>query len=821
MTKRTLLVMATTIACLATSAQTLVDGGQFMDRILPMEGNDLRSDTWGAPGVKPRLVDNGIEDNIYSYWGGNIVKGEDGRYHLNIAGWPENSSKGHNTWSSGSMVYHAVSDSPHGPYKNVKTIGSGHNAETYRAKDGTWVIYIINGRYTTQSLDGPWEASTFEFDKRGRALIAGNDPTTSLSNCTFAQRQDSSYLMMDRGGGIWISKDGLSAYRQLTDKTVYSGNRRYLEDPVVWRDSLQYHMIVNDWNARIAYYSRSVDGLHWVTEPGTAYEPGVARHADGTVEDWYKYERPKVYLDESGRAAYFNLAVIDTIKAEDKGSDNHSSKNIVMPLNKGMFMEVLNTEPLAASTNETRVLIKAEEGFNPQTDLDLSTLTFGCYTKVNYGDGLKATASAPQGDDLIITFTGTAGQSGITTSEFAPKMIGKNKQGGMVYGYARLPYVNYRPAILSAMMPTVDDNNEVTHVLVENFGLSTAEKTQVRVLNDKGTVLSEGEMEPLAPYDSVVVALTAKRAITGSTENLVVVFLQNNKEIDRNTLSATDIVVNQNELKDLIASACTQMEDASMPNGRAELQAAIDEASLYVNRFSLTATSQAIAALMEALTAFQLANGVSTQTFDFYSWAMKDNTSLSMDTKTVSVKDGATTVSVPVASYVTDGKNRQHFDGRIAFSQGSRYFDLRNNGIDNASSGLFDFQNDSYFCVLNLNPGDKVTFNITGVDATFVSTNVYKEDSETTPVKKGDTVVSGVTYVVSGTRSSNLVIKGEHYTTIKLVKVVSFDQTATNIDHIKEPQHDGTYYTLQGFASTAPLSKFYIQNQKKYWQNWR
>ena len=40
----------------------LVPGARFMDRFRPMEGNDLRSDVWGAYYVKPRFVDNGIED---------------------------------------------------------------------------------------------------------------------------------------------------------------------------------------------------------------------------------------------------------------------------------------------------------------------------------------------------------------------------------------------------------------------------------------------------------------------------------------------------------------------------------------------------------------------------------------------------------------------------------------------------------------------------------------------------------------------------------------------------------------------------------------
>ena len=41
-------------------------------------------------------------------------------------------------------------------------------------------------------------------------------------------------------------------------------------------------------------------------------------HKDGAVEHWFKYERPKVFQDEKGRAVQLNFAVIDTIKWNDQ-----------------------------------------------------------------------------------------------------------------------------------------------------------------------------------------------------------------------------------------------------------------------------------------------------------------------------------------------------------------------------------------------------------------------------------------------------------------------------------------------------------------------
>ncbi len=124
----------------------LVRGGAYMDRFETMEGNDLRSDVWGCEAVKPRLVDNGIEVDGFSIWGGNILLLEDGLYHLFACGWPEDSPRGHMFWGN-STVFHATSQHPWGPFKMQNTIGKGHNPEAYRLEDGRILIYTIDGYY--------------------------------------------------------------------------------------------------------------------------------------------------------------------------------------------------------------------------------------------------------------------------------------------------------------------------------------------------------------------------------------------------------------------------------------------------------------------------------------------------------------------------------------------------------------------------------------------------------------------------------------------------------------------------------------------------
>ena len=493
--------------------RNLVFGGRFMDRFLPMpDFGKLTRETWGADNVLPRFTDNGIENKWWSFWGGNIKLGEDGKYHLYVCGWPENSKGGHSFWPN-STVFHAVSDNSFGPFVVKDTIGKGHNPEVFQLSDGRYVIYVIGGYYIAPGCNGPWEYGHFEFLERGRKLIEGN------SNFTFAQREDGSYLMICRGGGQWFSQTGLSPYNQVTGTRIDSTKkiiplRAYpqrpgnFEDPVVWRDNVQYNLIVNDWLGRIAVYERSKDGVNWKVESGEAYLPGVSKHEDGTVEDWWKYERLKIFQDKYGRAIQGNFAVIDVEKKFDQPNDIHSSKNIAIPLTIGRLLTILDNSPITHVTKTIKVRIAAEPGFNPQTDIDLNSLQFGEPEAVNYGKGGQMLKTEKSGDDLIITFD--ADVTNFPDDEFAAKMLGKTTTGKLLFGYARLPWVNFNEPILSPCLPTITKSNNGLNLSIEvqNFGqvASQISKLNVAFIKDGNEIdIASGEIPVLKPFEKSTV----------------------------------------------------------------------------------------------------------------------------------------------------------------------------------------------------------------------------------------------------------------------------------------------------------------------------
>ncbi|MFD2256662.1 hypothetical protein ACFSSA_08240, partial [Luteolibacter algae] len=135
--------------------------------------------------------------------------------------------------------------------------------------------------------------------------------------------------------------------------------------------------------------------------------------------------------------ANMNFAVIDVVKDQDKGSDKHSSKNIVVPLVVQRRLEIVNSTPISADTGKIQVKFLAEDGFDPLNDIDIRTLRFGAPEEVNFGRGCVPLGSMASGADLIVTFSGEG--NGISDSNFAAKMIGRDRAGKFVFGYAKLP----------------------------------------------------------------------------------------------------------------------------------------------------------------------------------------------------------------------------------------------------------------------------------------------------------------------------------------------------------------------------------------------
>ena len=464
--------------------ERLVHGGRFMDRFevaTPID-NGFTTNCWGGDNVKPRDVRNGIEDAEYSYWGGNIVK-EEGRgdvYHLFVARWKESEPRGHMFWPR-SEIAHAISNRPDGDFKVVEVLGPGHNPEAFRCKDGSWAVYCIDAKgrahvYRRGGLDGgprtgeppvlpdravcfrrmgeppvladravcpqtaAWRYERLKLDLDGKTMIEGE------SNFSFCVRPNGSVLAVCRGGGIWLSEDGLKPFVRESEGRVYPDVAGRFEDHVLWRDEVQYHMIVNDWLGRVAWKLTSPDGFTWTTQPGEAYTPGIARirlqfqpqggknnsqlsthNSQLVTNDWFKLERMRVFQDRFGRVVQANFAVIDCAKKYDKGSDIHSSKNITIPMNPGRRIETFKK---ARRGWEAR--IAKERGFDPLKDVDVDSLILGPQSMVAFGAGVKPIATDKANGDLVVVFPSVELDSPVV------EILGREKGGRLFFATARV-----------------------------------------------------------------------------------------------------------------------------------------------------------------------------------------------------------------------------------------------------------------------------------------------------------------------------------------------------------------------------------------------
>jgi MYXO-CTERM domain-containing protein len=329
------------------AAKTLIDYFQPMPIIKP-----LSSTVWGAATVGPRDTGNGIEDTTaktWSYWDGKIFRAADGKYHIFVSRWSE--SLGHNGgWTKSQAVHGLSTSNVIGPYVDQGLawpndtsggiVGKGHNVTGTTLSDGTYALLCSATRpadiFTASSLDGPWKY-------QGSMKFSGTI-VQPKSNTTFVVSPDGNIEMTSRNGYIAISSSGLlGPYVSQTKDSVYptiagSGGIVEDEDPVIWYSGGYYHIVYNYWGIRKAYHLMSKDGVNNWMNMGIAYDPttNFVRYTDGTVNHWFKMERPGVFL-ENGHVTHFTFAVVDADKDSIVGNSGHDSKVIVVPFDGVTF----------------------------------------------------------------------------------------------------------------------------------------------------------------------------------------------------------------------------------------------------------------------------------------------------------------------------------------------------------------------------------------------------------------------------------------------------------------------------------------------------
>lgn len=319
--------------------------------------------------VEPLSIQGSFKMKDHIVWGGSVIKHENGKYYMFVSIYPD--SIGRNSWITISKVALAVSDKPEGPYSFKKVVlpyrdkkywdgGMTHNP-TIREYNGIYYLFYMGTTYdferptddlsnkdprfheafanqrigiaTAKNLDGPWK----RYDKPIIEPRAGHWDLTMTTNPAPVIHEDGSVTLIYKSTNMFFperlhkhSKDGLprfimgvahadhpfGEYKRLGNDDgliKIEGKLSSLEDPFVWYDGENYHMIIKNFEDDIikdkmaSIYVWSDNAYEWYLpkDDPMVYNREVT-WKEGITTVQRKLVRPQVYF-EHGKPAYIFL----------------------------------------------------------------------------------------------------------------------------------------------------------------------------------------------------------------------------------------------------------------------------------------------------------------------------------------------------------------------------------------------------------------------------------------------------------------------------------------------------------------------------------
>lgn len=319
-----------------------------------------------------------FRNDSLSIWGGSLVKGADGLYHMFYSRWPKRMGW---AWVTDSEIAHAVSESPFGPFE-FKDVALGrtnksdwdgwctHNPTVHQFNGKYYLYYMGNtgdgeitsipgkeklnwnhrnnqriGVAVADSPNGPWK----RFDKP--VLDIGKDSLAHdalmTSNPSVCQRPDGGYLMVYKAVGkkfpapnggpvvhMIATSDSPTGPFKKYDKPIFTfeGERFPAEDPYVWYQDGKYRAIVkrikhidNKQVFSLVHYD-SEDGFDWKPAKNFNISLRFVEWQNGRKQQFLHLERPQVYIENGEPIAL--LCAADTLNT---GGDRDTF-NLQIPL---------------------------------------------------------------------------------------------------------------------------------------------------------------------------------------------------------------------------------------------------------------------------------------------------------------------------------------------------------------------------------------------------------------------------------------------------------------------------------------------------------
>lgn len=314
-----------------------------------------------------------------SHWGGSVVKGDDGLFHMLYSRWPKNIGW---EWVTYSEIAHAVSESPFGPYKHTGVAleergapywdGSCTHNPTIHKFDGKYYLYYMGnfgdkkivsfpgkaklnwmhrnnqriGVAVSDSPNGPWKRfDTPVLDITHNDSLAHDALMTS--NPSVCQMKDGKILMVYKAVGkkyplpyggpvvhmVAIADSPTGPFTKYPDPVFTEEGVRFpAEDPYIWYQDGKYRAIVkhiknvNKKRVFSLVHYDSADGIIWDKAKNYHISDRTITWDDGTAQKLDHLERPQVLFE--------NGTPIALICAADTYDENNvrQSFNVQIPL---------------------------------------------------------------------------------------------------------------------------------------------------------------------------------------------------------------------------------------------------------------------------------------------------------------------------------------------------------------------------------------------------------------------------------------------------------------------------------------------------------
>ncbi len=313
--------------------------------------------------VGPQSIFSG-GDSI-SIWGGSMVKGEDGLYHMYYSRWKKDLGW---AWVTHSEIAHAVSVSSFGPFVHKDVILPARGAEywdglcthnpTIHKFDGKYYLYYMGntgdgvnhcipgkieynwthrnnqriGVAVADNANGPWKR--FDFP-----IIDASEDTSALdallaNNPSIAKRPDGGYLMVYKAVGkktkkIWggpvvhcvATSDSPTGPFKKYGFPVFTaeGHEFPAEDPSIWYQDGKYRAIVKDMHGAFTDAGQALvmfeseDGFDWKLAPKPLVSKLQITKENDEILQLKHLERPQLYIENGKPIAL--LCAADTADA--------------------------------------------------------------------------------------------------------------------------------------------------------------------------------------------------------------------------------------------------------------------------------------------------------------------------------------------------------------------------------------------------------------------------------------------------------------------------------------------------------------------------